>query len=1420
MELSGFRIIDAESSYVPLNDAGGGDAASFTPASTAVTAPVVAPQTAPVSVDQLLREAGIDLSTLNPDLANAIRSRVTATDGKLDLSGLYFNGIGDDLANRVNAAINGLNNWQAGIGTIQYGESSDYTYSVPEMAVNAGGHGIISNGAVDAAALPTLNALVAQLRHTPEPPKTLTAAQAQKFNQLVAQTGDGHWVRMPAQYLGKMLDAISVKADGSLDLGAVFGGRLGYDAGPPSDVYARQMELISFTEEYSSVVQYGYYVPDGVDSSRFVPFTVPDPSVGSIVMEERFGGGDNGNWFVPVYKPSEATVARYNADLARYNESFGLLETNNLTQVRPGAGNTMNIGNDYGYIGAENVIWTERFGLVTSKDNIKYPEDDDDWFDFILIVAVIVVACVAGPEILAALEGIGSGAVALEGGAAVAAEGALVEGAATAALEGAVADGALGVVAAEGGSAGMCTIADAAIDAAIDLAIEGAQAGALRGAATTALQGGDLGDILEGAARGAAVGAVSGAVGGYLDVMAPGWIPDTGVDVLDAVIEDTVVNTAVNTVQNGGDVEAGFEQGLVQAITQNTVDINSALTPLVNDLIPDTGNVLVDRVITQTLVGGTVNTLTNGGDAEAAFRTSLASALGRAFKDGLGADLIPTTGEAAADKVISETLTNGIINTIRNGGDAEAGFRTAFAASLGSVLGGEASARLLASGEVTSADWLKLIEATVRGGVTALVNGNDGQLTAAGAGFLSNAFGLMLSADMKDAGFSQNMQSVSGQALTRFLDAALRGQAGQGLLQAGQLLGGSSAAKDLIAEGKAAVFWEVLELTGDVEWARTAADMAEKLLNKTFQGDPRTGAIDAGKTLGAVIARALGIDPNNIAGSLLGNNTSTAGSSTPAATTTGSAATTTTPATPAATAPAATDDNGWGDLPAPGGTEPAWQWYDDGMPVDTAPAETAPAETAPADDSGAADDREALNDAFWSSFYGSPPVTVPPPATDPVEDGAGQTPSASNDNGDTAPGETAGTGAADAAGTNPAPAASPVRTIIVGSAPGLGTLWGIARSVVTNQNQMLAQIGQMIVENDLSGSVVQPGQPLRVVPATLDNYTAAQLQAFRQRAQEALTADNNRLAEANRPSNPAPTPDASGAQGGSTPAAGVPVPGSTAPAPTTDPASGLPDTGVMNRILNTAGATAFVVGYSPAAGAGAAMNAAGGQFALVNSDGATYLQSLPRTAPLTVPLPILGNSGWRATYVNSTNTNGVVSSGFGFAGVLPVIPPNRSSVLGHGLQGLIFGNQRTETPPREVTENGQTYLVQSYNVGVALNAQDLVDAGLGTAATIMMRVPALWQYAAGSRLLAEGVNASKGIANGWVGIAYRWTARYDLNGNFLGFYDGAGHRVTDVTSTISNSVDRLLNGLQSLSPFNASQSLETDNLTPLLQVGP
>lgn len=194
------------------------------------------------SVDQLLAEAGLDLSLLDSGLAQAVRQRVAIVDGKLDLTGLYFNGIGDDLSVRVQGAINGLNNWTAGIDTVQFGESFDRPYSVAEMATNAGGHGVLSSAATDASALPALNTLAGLLRHMPEPPRGLTAAQAGTFRQLVSQTGDGHWSRMPTEQLARMLDALRPKADGSLDLAAAFGGRMGFDPGPPSDAYARQME--------------------------------------------------------------------------------------------------------------------------------------------------------------------------------------------------------------------------------------------------------------------------------------------------------------------------------------------------------------------------------------------------------------------------------------------------------------------------------------------------------------------------------------------------------------------------------------------------------------------------------------------------------------------------------------------------------------------------------------------------------------------------------------------------------------------------------------------------------------------------------------------------------------------------------------------------------------------------------------------------------------------------------------------------------------------------------------------------------------------------------------------------------------------------------------------------------------------------
>ena len=624
--------------------------------------------------DAALLGAGIDLSQLNPELAEAIRARAVVNgDGSVSLGDLKYNGLGGDTVAAINRARSDIPVLVANNGmTVETNpeSGSTTTYSLSDSMAFAGngmvgyGYGAYAGGVVRAgadptAALRTLDALSSLSAQMPDAPRWMTATEAAVFNRLVSETGDGQWSRLNQETLKGVLYSLKLGADGKLDFSQVFGGALGQSSGVPDATYATQRQLM-FDSETGS---YFYWTSDpSGETSTYNRFTPPDSSVGTIEKEMVYGGGDNGSWTIDVYKPTQATIDKYNADVARYQETFGKLDEAGGIQVRQGgAGNLLNIGVDHGYLDPSKMSYSRAFGLVTHTSNIKYPDSGGGWFDD-LMDSIGDVLEVVVPVVLGAVFTMVGGPVgsfiysyAMTDGdfdkALLAAVGSYVTSGMGAAFDGA--------------SAGLSGIDAAALstDAAFNMTLDAAtNATSLNGLA------GSLGvtDAITGAAINNGASSMLQAIGSGGD--------------LEDILGAGLVGAATGAF--GSYITAEVQPGLRDAFT-TTVDGTSVLSAadaqLANSLSRAIGNGSA----------GMLNAALTGGDMGNAALGAVAGLAGAAISTGVANELVGTDNSALRTFVQNGTssLVSGLITASESGAPTEVVIGQALGAGLNGYIG-------------------------------------------------------------------------------------------------------------------------------------------------------------------------------------------------------------------------------------------------------------------------------------------------------------------------------------------------------------------------------------------------------------------------------------------------------------------------------------------------------------------------------------------------------------------------------------------------------------------------------------------------------------------------------------------------------------------------------------------------------------
>lgn len=260
--------------------------------------------------------------------------------------------------------------------------------------------------------------LIANLNNSPTvAPRYLNATQVDKFNRLVSQyaaTPGSSWEQLTPDTLQKMLNASTVRADGTLDLGTTFGGKTGYINLEP-DPMAKSFEV---RQDYETG-QYFYYVSAGYSGDNGETYNavwLNDLKGGKIVTDTVDMGGEIGFVTRHTYVPDAAYAAK-----AEVNDKIAAqMNAAGAVQVRPNSnGRYLSINDNGGYIDPSKFVWNEALGLITHNSNIYVPPDDGGWFDDfmdfigdVLPIIVIVAIVVFAPEALGAVGEIGAAEVA------------------------------------------------------------------------------------------------------------------------------------------------------------------------------------------------------------------------------------------------------------------------------------------------------------------------------------------------------------------------------------------------------------------------------------------------------------------------------------------------------------------------------------------------------------------------------------------------------------------------------------------------------------------------------------------------------------------------------------------------------------------------------------------------------------------------------------------------------------------------------------------------------------------------------------------------------------------------------------------------------------------------------------------------
>lgn len=1221
--------------------------------------------------DAAISAAGIDLNQLNGDLANAVRNAVTIkADGTADFGGLRFNGLGGDVAARINQARSDLpsliaNNGMSYVSNPEAG--TEVFIPLYDAVTTAGGGGyayydvgVLRRGADANTALSTLNTLSNYAAQMPSAPSYLTANEAKVFDRLVSETGDGNWVKLKEADLKGVLYALKLGNDGKLDMSRVFGGALGFDGGVPDAKYATSRELRVDYETGG----YFYIEETGYEQWSAVQFAVPDPSVGSIVMETRDGGGDNGSWTVPVYRPTDATAAKYAADLAKYNETYGKLTEAGAIQVRAGAGNTLNIGNDYGYLDASKMQYSRAFGLIASTSNVKYPDSGGGWFDDLMDAIGDVVEVVV-PIVISAVFSYFGGPIGSFVASYVMSDGDLDK-----ALLAAV-----GTYVTSGWGAG---IEGAAVDsAASSVALDTASSAVLAEGTSAALTDAALTTVTS-------------------NPNIVGLASSLGVtDQLVATAVNQGASSALQAAGSGENLEGVLAAGLTGAATGYfgayvTAEATSALrdsfsTPMewYSDIPISQSDALLARNLGSAIGSGTtgvVTALVNGDDVGDALLRGVTGMVGATIGSGVASEFVDPRNTALTNAVQAGTssLVTGLVNTAVTDMPTEVAIGSALANGFNTYIRDSNPPQgRTPSGATTQAT---NAGATPTGNATNATQGDSWEWYDNGQPVTETTAQAPVAATPEPVPAAETVAppvvAAPDQDIWEWYDNGMDYTP----ISIGQTPQTSGSEREDERPVQPVVTGAAPTAPEEATW--------EWNDNGEFVGPP------------APVTEA------NDGGSVTASNDNTEATQSP-------------------------------DL---------WEWYDNGMPVETEQSEA------------------------------SEPTEEANPAENQV----------------------------NSSGSTPAP--SQARTVVVTERGRDSRLWGIARSVTPEQSQqqMHRQIGQLMVENNLETSMIRPGQPLTLNPATSANYSEEELAAFETVGRNAVNTD-----EASRMVREAAAAEARRARDirEAAAAAGQPASGS-APLPYTVPGAGSvgpaapaaetkPGPGVLTSIASMLGADSLVFGGTMGPNISApwtnpaALTMSGGHFYLVNSDGYNYFRGIPFGNPVTAGGSTSWNGPLRNGMVVTVNNEGAASAGVG--GTWVIKTPN-------GLpDALAFFNLRAEdTPLASVrVENGVTIKEGSANIGWALNANDMSAGllrGLSAAATLVPtpQTQTGARAATGLANLLQGAKYTTGSM--WVGAAYQVRIRQNAETNeIIGVYTPQGQQISNVGDWLSTRYDRALN---------------------------
>jgi hypothetical protein len=457
--------------------------------------------------------------------------------------------------------------WDAGIATT-------YTY-IP-------GAQLLAEAASQQAVVDQLNALAAQ---TPVAPASFSADEAAKFDALVRGYGYSY-AQMDTPYLKSLVDALSFRADGSLDFSRASGGLLGLGFTVPPDgavlrdgsqIYQMQTVTTGGESEYTYQQRVDYLQgatigADGTVSKNGVVLGHVSQQTSVIAAHNElidYGEG-GGHWeWVPETTITQTFFTASSAGVFVRDT----LPANGLVALDIGDGN-LRMGDDGRPDNAAYLYFNPLVGLVTPSANLH---QDSDWFEAAFaVVFAVVVACIA-PELIGVIgEALGASAATISTVTIAAETSGAISAAVTYAETGSITD------AANAFSTGVVT---GAVSAGV--------------AAAVAPYAAELVSTMTDTTT--AVGGTGITLGG---VSSPATALATDASTLNGFLTNTISQGVANTVVNGGDFEQGFASAFYSSAGQ-------FVAGNVNDYLPDaiTGNKAAVKIVDSVISSGVTSLL-------------------------------------------------------------------------------------------------------------------------------------------------------------------------------------------------------------------------------------------------------------------------------------------------------------------------------------------------------------------------------------------------------------------------------------------------------------------------------------------------------------------------------------------------------------------------------------------------------------------------------------------------------------------------------------------------------------------------------------------------------------------------------------------------------------------------------------------